>query len=171
MEVLLLDASFQPLSVITRQRMLILLSKERISFVSPTEEQAMIEALQVRRFPDGPVIVRLVRSVRIPRRLVRPSRASLLLRDNAECQYCGTAVSGRDATIDHVVPASKGGRRTWENLCIACARCNHRKANKTPAQAGMKLRRAPVALHAEFVSLLLLRYPQLKEAYESLFVV
>lgn len=170
MEVLVLDASFQPLSVISSQKLVCLLSKQRVTFITPAQEETILGAFENRMFPEGPVIVKLLRSVRVPHRLMRANKMSLMLRDDSECQYCGIHLAPSVATIDHVNPTSKGGsRREWTNLVIACKRCNHRKGNKTLAQSGMKLRRQPAEMRTEYFSLLLLRYPRLKEAYEALF--
>ncbi len=68
------------------------------------------------------------------------NRRELLRRDHHCCQYCG---SRKKLTIDHVIPVSKGGKNTWDNLVIACESCNQKKANRTPSQAGMKLRSQP----------------------------
>ncbi|MEM9511738.1 MAG: HNH endonuclease [Cyanobacteria bacterium J06642_2] len=70
------------------------------------------------------------------------SRRELLRRDRHACQYCG---SGKALTLDHVLPRSKGGAHTWENLVIACALCNQEKGDRTPEQAGMTLRTQPKA--------------------------
>ena len=68
------------------------------------------------------------------------NRREVLRRDHSSCQYCGT---NKHLTLDHVIPRSKGGRHTWDNVVIACEKCNSRKGNKTPAEAGMPLRKLP----------------------------
>jgi len=72
-----------------------------------------------------------------------PTRRNVLLRDNFECQYCGEAGAAAQLTLDHVVPVSKGGADTWENLTTACSRCNQRKGDAPLDRCGLKLRRAP----------------------------
>ncbi len=89
----------------------------------------------------SPSVVKLKHHVRRPVPELRLSRRGVFARDNHECQYCGH--SGRDLTIDHVVPRRLGGPSTWENLVTCCRRCNARKGDKTLAQAGMRLRREP----------------------------
>jgi 5-methylcytosine-specific restriction endonuclease McrA len=69
------------------------------------------------------------------------SRKNLLLRDRSKCQFCGKKFRSEELTMDHVIPKSKGGIVSWENIVCACVECNHRKADRTPAQAGMKLLR------------------------------
>lgn len=71
------------------------------------------------------------------------TRFNVFLRDHFTCQYCAISQSANDLTFDHVVPRSRGGRTTWENVTTACSVCNLRKANKTPQEAGMALRRVP----------------------------
>ncbi len=75
---------------------------------------------------------------------VRFSRRNIFERDKNTCQYCGKIFCKSDLTLDHVVPRSKGGKDTWENLVLACVRCNVRKANRTPDEASMPLVRKPV---------------------------
>jgi 5-methylcytosine-specific restriction endonuclease McrA len=81
------------------------------------------------------------------RREVRLSRRSIFERDTHQCQYCGRRLAKQDLTIDHVMPRSRGGRDTWENLVLACVQCNLRKANRTPEEARMRLQRKPAAPH------------------------
>lgn len=75
----------------------------------------------------------------------RFSRHSVFERDKNVCQYCGKSFGRSQLTIDHVIPQSRGGEDTWENLVVACTRCNVRKGSRTPQEAGMKLIRQPEA--------------------------
>jgi 5-methylcytosine-specific restriction endonuclease McrA len=88
-----------------------------------------------------PSVIRLSHIIRRPQPRARLSRREIFIRDNYTCQYCG--VRTRDLTLDHVIPRSKGGPHTWENLVSACKNCNHRKGGKTIAEARMPLARAP----------------------------
>jgi 5-methylcytosine-specific restriction endonuclease McrA len=91
-----------------------------------------------------PLVIRLITYVRIPRRFHLPvTRRTVLARDNYTCQYCGDQPGKANLTVDHVVPRSRGGEHTWDNVVTACARCNRRKGNRTPAEAGMPLRSRP----------------------------
>jgi 5-methylcytosine-specific restriction endonuclease McrA len=167
--VLVLDASMRPLSVISRRRMAVLLSKQRITFLSQEMEQEVLSCFAARRLARGPVIVRLTRSIQVPRRLLSATRSNLLVRDAATCQYCGAQPPLRELTIDHVTPLSRGGsRRAWENQVIACSRCNHRKADRSPEEVGLHLRRPPRRLYDEWATVLLLRYPALQVEYQRL---
>jgi 5-methylcytosine-specific restriction endonuclease McrA len=77
------------------------------------------------------------------RREVRFSRRNIFERDSNTCQYCGRRFSKSDLTLDHVVPRSRGGRDSWENLVLACVNCNVRKGNRTPEEAQIRLVRKP----------------------------
>lgn len=138
--VLVLNASFEPLSVVSIQRALILLLKEKAEVVEAAQAVLRSERMTV----PVPLVIRLVYYVRIPYPISLPiSRRALLVRDRYTCQYCGTQPGRQDLTIDHVVPKSRGGATSWENVVAACRRCNGKKGNKTPAEAGMKLLAEP----------------------------
>jgi len=92
-----------------------------------------------------PAVVRLQRgAVSGIRRGVRFSRENIFLRDRYTCQYCVTKKKARELNLDHVIPASRGGRKNWENIVASCVPCNDMKRNRTPAEAGMKLRARPI---------------------------
>ena len=90
-----------------------------------------------------PAVVRLLGRVR-RKRSVKFSRVNVLTRDNFTCQYCGRRLPTRKLNYDHVVPRSRGGKTVWENIVSCCYDCNARKDNRTPAEAGMRLRKPPV---------------------------
>ncbi len=169
MPVLLLSASLQPLNVISRRRLVVLLTKERVAFLDDEARRLVAEELEQRRLGEGVIVVRLLRNIVVPRRMLRPNRRNLLLRDDHTCQYCGVRGTPAELTIDHVVPVSRGGApSTWENQVVACKRCNGRKANHLPSEVSLKLRRAPRPVVQEYAHLLLLRYPEVRRAYEEL---
>jgi hypothetical protein len=169
MAVLLLNASMQPLNVISHRRLVVLLSKERVAFLNQEAELRAAAAMAGRRLPDGVVIVRLMRNLHVPRRMLRPNRRNLLLRDDHTCQYCFVAAPSVELTVDHVIPVSRGGAHDkWENLVIACKKCNWRKANKLPNEVGLRLRTTPAPLSHEYAHILFLRHPELKVAYDAL---
>lgn len=168
MAVLLLNASLQPLNVISHRRLVTLLTKERVAFVDEEAHLRALAALTGRRLPEGVVLVRLLRNIHVPRRMLRPNRRNLMLRDDNTCQYCGFTGPAAELTVDHILPISRGGPPDkWENVVIACKRCNWRKANHLPAEVGLQLRRPPVPLTQEYAHIIFLRYPALKEAYDS----
>ncbi|MCA8957513.1 MAG: HNH endonuclease [Planctomycetes bacterium] len=109
--------------------------------VPPEEPCVRTVTLRIR----VPEVIVLTRFEKMPNRTVAFSRRNLYRRDRYTCQYCGATPGGGELSIDHVVPRSRGGRSTFENCVLACTACNHRKANRTPREAGMRLRQAPRA--------------------------
>jgi 5-methylcytosine-specific restriction endonuclease McrA len=139
-DVLLLNASYEPLRIVSIQRAMRLLLQQKAEIVE--EGQGFLHT--IRDSYVMPLVVRLVRYIAVPRptRLACTRRA-LLMRDGETCQYCGDQPGKANLTLDHVVPRSQGGVTSWENAVIACKRCNHQKADRTPQQAGMQLLRPP----------------------------
>ncbi len=90
-----------------------------------------------------PRVILLTAFDRVPKRHVRFSRLNIYARDRNTCQYCGQRSSRSELNLDHVVPRSKGGRSTWENVVCSCLECNRKKGGRTPAQAGLRLVRRP----------------------------
>ena len=88
-----------------------------------------------------PTVIRLLHYVRVPYKEIPLTRRNILHRDGHTCQYCG--YTGDELTIDHVVPRSRGGGDSWENLVTACVRCNVKKGSRTPQEAHMLLRKPP----------------------------
>ncbi len=167
MPVLVLNSAFQPLSVIPERRLVVLLSKSKVTFLDDEVRRVIEDGIRQRRLVnDRPVIVQLLANVHVPRMALRPTRANILLRDDETCQYCGKR--SRDLTLDHIVPRSRGGQSTWENLVACCKACNGRKGNRLPKEVNMRLLRAPRPLTQEYAGIFLLRYPQLRAAYEQL---
>src|SRR5260370_37966490 len=149
MPVLVLNAALQPLSVIPERRLVVLLSREKETFVDPRVRRAIEEGIRARQLPtDDPVIVQLLANVRVPRMVLRPTRANILLRDDETCQYCGRR--SRDLTLDHVLPRSRGGQSTWENLVACCKHCNSKKGNHLLKEVNMHLLRQPRPLTQEY---------------------
>ncbi len=91
-----------------------------------------------------PRVIRLLTYDRLPRNTVKFNRRNIFLRDGHRCQYCGKRFSTPRLSLDHVLPKSRGGADTWENIVCACLKCNVDKGGRTPAEAGMKLLQRPV---------------------------
>lgn len=91
-----------------------------------------------------PAVVRLLKYVKIDFKSVKFSRINVFGRDRFTCQYCGVQPGTASLTYDHVVPKSRGGATKWENIVTCCIECNREKADRTPAEASMKLRIKPV---------------------------
>jgi 5-methylcytosine-specific restriction endonuclease McrA len=138
--VLVLNATYEPLSVVSVKRAVVLLLKEKAELIEAAEAKLRSENLS---FPV-PLVIRLVYFVKIPRRIALPvTRRGVLSRDHYTCQYCGATPPRKHLTVDHVLPRSRGGKTTWENVAAACEKCNGRKGNRTPAEANMKLLTQP----------------------------
>ncbi len=158
--VLVLNATYEPLSIISVKRALVLLLKEKAELIECAEERlhAARTSLPV------PLVIRLVYYVRIPRQVtMAPTRRSVLLRDNHTCQYCGATGTQAILTMDHLLPRSRGGETTWENVVTACRACNMRKGDRTPEEAGMTLRRRPGRPH--YLAFLLLGEATIRDAW------
>lgn len=137
---LILNASFEPLHVCSVKRAVNLLLHDVVERV---EDSGKVLRTPSTLFPV-PSVVRLKRYVRRPhRQRVAFNRRNVLRRDDQRCQYCGE--HGHDLTLDHVVPRSRGGPTSWENIVACCRACNARKRDRTPEEAHMALRRAPEA--------------------------
>jgi len=138
--VLVLNATYEPLNVVSIRRAVILLLKEKAEIVEAAEAWLHAEQLAL----PCPLVIRLVYYVRIPRHFSLPlSRRTILARDFYTCQYCNQQFSRASLTIDHIVPRSRGGETRWENVVAACGPCNRRKGDRTPQEAGMPLQREP----------------------------
>lgn len=94
-----------------------------------------------------PEVIMLTEFSKFPPRQVKFSRRNIYLRDNYTCQYCGTVPPRDELTIDHVIPRSRGGKSVWENVVLACMRCNMKKGNRLPEEAGLKLLSKPQKPH------------------------
>ena len=135
---LVLNATYEPINVCTVRRAVVLLLKEKAEIVERAEFELHSASCTLAR----PVVIRLVTYVRIPRDTHRRkiTRRAVFARDDWTCQYCGAR---SNLTVDHIVPRSKGGSSSWENIVASCAPCNRRKGNALPRQVGMRLQRQP----------------------------
>ena len=139
-QVLVLNASYEPLNVCTVRRAYVLVFKGKAELLESLDRPLRTATDTYRR----PHVIRLLNYVRVPRTVQRKiSRRALFARDGWKCVYCGTA-SGR-LTLDHVVPRSRGGDSVWENVVTSCAPCNLRKGNRLLEELAMQLHRPPRA--------------------------
>ena len=155
---LVLNKNWQPVHVTTVYRAVVMLWSDTAHVVCP-------ESYQLYTWPDWielvpgkdapairtgklriaiPEVVRLGDYDRLPNHAVTFTRFNLIKRDRYTCQYCGGKPKRGELTIDHVLPRSKGGQNTWTNCVIACEECNAFKADRTPEQAGMRLKKRPI---------------------------
>jgi len=142
---LTLNASFEPLTVLPVRRALRLVM-DRKAEILEVDDSRMFRS-QRQELPC-PVVIRLVRYIHVPRKFRRQvTNTFLFARDGYRCQYCGThrrQLRNRQfLTRDHVVPLSRGGDNSWKNVVTACSRCNNRKGNRLPKEAGMSLLTRP----------------------------
>ena len=137
-QVLVLNASYEPLNVTSVRRAHVLVFKGKAEVLEELN-QPLRSASDTYPWPH---VIRLVHYVRVPRAVQRKiSRRALFARDGWRCVYCGTT-SGR-LTLDHVVPRSRGGESVWENVVTSCAPCNMKKGNRLPEEVSMALRAKP----------------------------
>jgi 5-methylcytosine-specific restriction endonuclease McrA len=137
-DALVLNASYEPLCVVSQRRAVVLLLQAKAESVEDSDH--LMHSAQ--RSIPAPTVVRLTRYVRVPYRDGVPlTRKAVLARDGGRCVYCGAAAT----SLDHVVPRSRGGAHTWENVVAACHRCNHTKADRRLSDLGWRLSRPPKA--------------------------
>jgi 5-methylcytosine-specific restriction endonuclease McrA len=134
-KVLLLNASYEPLNICSWKRAVVLLLKGKAIEVERNGKQLT---------PDMPLplVIRLQHYIKIPHKSIPLTRKNLMHRDKYMCQYCGK--TGGDLTVDHILPRSRGGKDEWENVVVACLRCNVGKGSRTPEEAGLSIRTKPV---------------------------
>jgi 5-methylcytosine-specific restriction endonuclease McrA len=137
--VLVLNASYEPINICAARRALVLVLKG----VATTEEHAPATIHSARQSMRLPSVIRLLEYRRIPHQARALSRKNILIRDRYTCQYCLRTAPAVELTLDHVIPRSRAGESTWENLVACCIACNNKKGNRTPEEAGMKLARPP----------------------------
>ena len=138
--VLLLNSSFEPLRIISWQKAVTMFFLGKVEVVEEYEHDIRAISLIIK----APAVVRLLRYVRIGRKTPPLCRTNILARDGYQCQYCSKTLSSKEATLDHVIPRSQGGRTTWENVVCCCTHCNRKKGGRTPAEARMALMTKPV---------------------------
>lgn len=138
--VLLLNATFEPLKIISWQRAVTMFFLGKVEIVNEYDHDIRAVSLVIK----APAVVRLLRFIHVGRKSPPLCRTNVLARDNFECQYCGRSLLNKEATIDHVAPRTQGGRTSWENIVCACAACNRKKGGRTPHEAHMNLRKKPV---------------------------
>src|SRR5512134_2760554 len=137
--VLVLNASYEPINICAARRALVLVLKG----VASAEEESYAAVHSARASVKLPSVIRLLEYRRIPHQTRSLSRKNILMRDRYTCQYCLKPLPSSELTLDHVIPRSRSGETTWENLVACCHHCNNRKGSRTPEEAGMKLSRQP----------------------------
>jgi len=163
--VLVLNRLYMAVNVVSARRAFALLCKSQAEVVSVEDNQynsydfeTWIEVGQARdRWKnDGvewvravsfdimvPKVIRLLFYDRLPQTRVKFNRRNIFARDENRCQYCGKRHATNELSLDHVIPRSRGGRTTWENVVCSCTKCNARKGGRLPEEAGLSLYRKP----------------------------
>ena len=134
-QVLVLNASYEPLNITTWRRAMVMMLKGKAESLEEDSTR------QIRQDTMLPTVIRLRHFVRVPFRELPLTRRHVLSRDDHCCQYCG--YKGERLSLDHVIPRSRGGGHTWDNITTACLSCNVVKGNRTPKEAHMPLKRIP----------------------------
>lgn len=135
--VLVLNQSYEPLTVCSPQRAIALIFLAKAEVLETYNNKYL---RTVNRKYALPSVIRLHQYIKLPFRSVEISRKNVIKRDGGKCQYCGAKVQ---LTIDHIIPKSRGGEDSWENLTTACIKCNNFKGNRMPKEANMKLMSVP----------------------------
>ncbi|MCD5383564.1 HNH endonuclease [candidate division WOR-3 bacterium] len=143
--VLVLNQSYEPLSITRMKRAIILLWLGKAEVV----EMFTWQIHTVNHAYDSPSIIRLQSYIHLRRPAIPLTRKNIMKRDQYTCQYCG--VKGVPMTCDHIIPKARGGDDSWENLLCSCMGCNNRKGNRTPKEAGIKLSQKPIRPHYFFM--------------------
>ena len=142
MRTLVLNAGYEPLAIVSFKRALVLVMNEKATVIELVEGEPVWGA---RGAYERPAVILLRRYVRVPgTRRIPVTRRGVLRRDAHRCGYCGKAAS----TIDHILPRSRGGADSWENLVACCLRCNNTKSDRTPQEMGWELRFTPRPPHS-----------------------
>ena len=133
---LVLNATYEPLGVVSDRRALLLVLAEKA--ITVEESGSLVHSAT--RVLEVPLVIRLTRYVRVPHRAHVPlTRRAIFARDHGRCAYCGATAT----SVDHVVPRSRGGRHVWDNVVAACGRCNRVKADRSVAELGWRMRSVP----------------------------
>lgn len=136
-DVLVLNQDYQPISICSVQRSVKLVFLEKAELLHDDPDKVIRTVDDEFSYPS---VIRLRRYIRLPYAKIVLSRRNVMKRDRYTCQYCGTK---SDLTLDHVMPRSRGGEDSWENLVTACNHCNVKKGNRTPDEARMPLKVEP----------------------------
>jgi len=139
MKALKLDASFRPIEIIDAIEALVMCFIGKATAVE-TYTREIRSATQVFQLP---AVIVLNKIIKFRRHGIQPTRHNLLWRDGHRCQYCAKKFPDQQLTLDHVIPKSRGGQNSWENLVVACKKCNQKKGSRLPSESGMQLLKPP----------------------------
>lgn len=145
--VLMLNQNYEPLTVCSAKRAIVLLFQGKAELIEAADG---LHLRTIRTTYTLPSVVRLWQYRRVPYKRIMLTRKNIMVRDAHTCQYCG--ITRGPMTVDHVMPRTKKGPDSWENMVCACVKCNNRKGDRTPDEAGMPLRKRPTRpSHIHFI--------------------
>ncbi|HOJ59329.1 MAG TPA: HNH endonuclease [bacterium] len=133
--VLVLNSSYEAINICTARRAIVMLLTGKADVVENAPHRVRASSLQM----PLPEVIRIRRFIKLPYRPIPFCRKNIMLRDAYSCQYCGEQLPSDELTLDHVIPLSRGGKDTWNNVVTACKRCNHKKGNNFIEEIGMTL--------------------------------
>ncbi len=139
--VLVLNSTYEAINICSVRRAIVLVYKGVAVMLEITDKIIHSQTTSIK----APSVIRLVEYINIPHKRVVLSRKNILIRDKYTCQYCGKKFPPSELTIDHIIPKSKGGHTTWDNVVTCCKRCNNKKGDETLREAGMTLVKKPSA--------------------------
>lgn len=140
--VLLLNSSYEPISIIGAERAIRLLFLGRVIVVVESDITWRSVSIAI-RVPSVVRMVNYIKGLTSKKKMVKLTRKNIMIRDKYTCCYCGSKKSPEKLNIDHIVPRGQGGTTTWENVATSCVKCNTKKNCQTPKQAGMVLLKQP----------------------------
>lgn len=149
--VLILDSTYRPLGLISWKKAVALVWLEKAEVLEEYEELLRSPSFEMK----VPAVVRLSLYVRTKEPKLRFSKRNLYTRDRGQCQYCKKHISYDSSTYDHVLPRARGGKTNWENIVIACAKCNEYKDDQTPAEAGLSRVSPRVPTHWQLMRMMI----------------
>ncbi len=137
--VLVLNSTYEPVHICNVRRAVVMIFKG----VAVLQEQAHFNLRSISSSIPAPSVIRLLQFIHIPYKRKLASKNNILIRDRYVCQYCGKTLKSQEVTLDHILPKSRGGVSSWENLAACCSRCNVKKGSRLPEEAGLTLLRDP----------------------------
>jgi 5-methylcytosine-specific restriction endonuclease McrA len=143
MDTLVLSPGYQPMAQINWQRAISMWVTGRVEIVEEYDDRFIATVNKVFKMPAVIRFIGVVARRYHKKRSPKFTRSNVFLRDHGRCQYCSESLNKDTFTLDHVLPVSKGGTKSWDNIVSSCPQCNQRKRNRTPSEAGMKLLKQP----------------------------
>ena len=132
----ILNSNYSQISTVSWKKGVKLLLQEKVIVIEYYDEYAVCTSGLPFRIPKTVV---LKRYIKLPNKMYRPNRRNIFIRDNYTCRYCQKHLEPGELSVDHILPKSRGGKETWENLITACKNCNCAKGDRTPEEAGMQI--------------------------------